>query len=285
MAVVVTNTGKARFTARDAGGPNVIIDNIRIGSVTRYDAVATATAIRDTNPVILSMDDIDINASEGDSVTIAIEIIDNRAITATEVGFYSGNDLIILSASADRNQFVKAANTTSLYSLVYTYLGDGEPVDLSVTVTINVPMKATDALIDAKTDDTAYMTVRGVIKAIADNTEPLSGLTPQELWAAVYPAIDDNFHEGEGIDITYSGTGVTFEAEDASVTNKGIVELETTTQTRDASQTDQAATGPGVKALVDHRIQIGITDITQNIFDGMPDGGVYIKRSTTAITL
>ena len=58
------------------------------------------------------------------------------------------------------------------------------------------------------------------------------------------------FTAGEGIDITGSGTStVTISGEDASTTNKGIVELATTTETRNLSDTSRAVTASGLTGL------------------------------------
>jgi len=58
------------------------------------------------------------------------------------------------------------------------------------------------------------------------------------------------FTEGEGIDITGSGTStITISGEDSSTTNKGIVELATTTETRALSDTSRAVTPSSLTGL------------------------------------
>jgi hypothetical protein len=58
------------------------------------------------------------------------------------------------------------------------------------------------------------------------------------------------FTEGEGIDITGSGTStITISGEDSSTTNKGIVELATTTETRALTDTSRAVTPSSLTGL------------------------------------
>ena len=242
MATVVTDLAESLFASRDTGGADVTIDNIRIGSTTSYDAVSTATALRDPNPEVFRGDAISLTSNQGNVVT-SVPIDLEGALTGREVGYFSGNNLIILTSTAGQNVFVKAANTSAILSLVYEYFGTGSPTNLNTQVQINVPLKATRDVALAGTDNNAYMT----------------SLRTKE-------SIDEN-------------------VPDASVTDKGkIALLPTTTAGSTGDENTRAMTLDGAKAFIGHYIQDGTGDLTQAILNGMPDGGVYLKRSDTAVT-
>lgn len=96
------------------------------------------------------------------------------------------------------------------------------------------------------------------------------------------------FTEGNGIDITGSGTSsVTIAAETASTTNEGVVELATTTETRALSDTSRAVTASsltGLRHSVSSPAVGGTSDtITHNL--GSKDVIVQVYEISTGATV
>jgi hypothetical protein len=125
-------------------------------------------------------------------------------------------------------------------------------------------------------------------------------LTAAELAGDV--ATGFTFTEGNGIDITGSGTSsVTIAAETASTTNQGVVELATTTETRALSDTSRAVTASsltglrhsesspavgGVSDIITHNL--GSKDVIVQVYEISTGATVecdVVRNSTTQVTL
>jgi len=110
------------------------------------------------------------------------------------------------------------------------------------------------------------------------------------------------FTEGNGIDITGSGTSsVTIAAETASTTNEGVVELATTTETRALSDTSRAVTASsltglrhsvsspavgGTSDIITHNL--GSKDVIVQVYEISTGATVecdVVRNSTTQVTL
>lgn len=125
-------------------------------------------------------------------------------------------------------------------------------------------------------------------------------LTAAELAGDV--ATGFTFTEGNGIDITGSGTAsVTIAAETASTTNQGVVELATTTETRALTDTSRAVTAAsltglrhstsspavgGVSDIITHNL--GSKDVIVQVYEISTGATVecdVVRNSTTQVTL
>ena len=253
MALVLTDTARRLFAARDAGGASPVIDNIRIGTGTNYDAAPSAKGVTDTNPTIQAFAESDFSVNQR-NIVLTIRVEERGALTATEIGFYDAGNLIFLWSTAGENIFVKAANTNAVVALGYTYMGSGVPTNLTGDVTINVPAKASRDTAVAGTDDDDYMTALRVKEAIDEFSQSFADdVTGADVWNKLRATLIANLREGEGINISDTSPTITLGAEDATTENKGVVELETTTETEGSGTSTKAATGAGVAAHYDSR--------------------------------
>jgi len=110
------------------------------------------------------------------------------------------------------------------------------------------------------------------------------------------------FTEGEGIDISGSGTStITISGEDSSTTNKGIVELATTTETRALTDTSRAVTPSsltglrhstsspavgGVSDIITHNL--GSKNVIVQVYEISTGATIecdVVRNSTTQVTL
>ena len=94
----------------------------------------------------------------------------------------------------------------------------------------------------------------GVVKSISTTAIVASGLTFQysdDGGAATALASSSTFtiNAGEGLNASGSGSTLTLAAEDATTSNKGVVELATTTETNGLTDTARAVTPAGLAAL------------------------------------
>lgn len=134
MGAVFTNGGLALFQARFVAQMPLIIDSIEIGTLAaadRYDALATMVDLMDATPLVLNTN-IDINGS-GPQVEIGINIVVDQAVTGSEIGFYSGNTLVILWANQADDVFTKGADAHGLLALGFQYT-NGVPSALTLNV-------------------------------------------------------------------------------------------------------------------------------------------------------
>ena len=137
MGAVFTDVGFAKFATAHAGGPAVVAAEVHIGTLTaseRYDAVATATALVDPTPLVLTMDEALDLTSNGPRVNYNISIVRMIALVGSEVGLYdTDGDLILVWADAANDVFTKTSDTNALISIVYE-LTNGVPTGLTVTI-------------------------------------------------------------------------------------------------------------------------------------------------------
>lgn len=171
MAITFTKLAEQRFAARDAGGPEVHIDNVRVGNTVSYDATGDETALKDPRPVRYNLDQISLTANEGRVVSI-VELDYAPAQRGQEAGFFDGNDLLIIWSTQGENVFLKAANTQAIISLVYRYRGRGTPTALEAVVNLAAPAKASRTVALQGQDDELYMTAYTTAQAIAASTIP-----------------------------------------------------------------------------------------------------------------
>lgn len=167
MAIVFTDLARQRFAARDAGGADVMVDNVRIGNTVSYDATPNRVALMDPSPVRYNIGQVSLTANEA-KVAINTSLDYAPAQRGREVGYFDGGDLLALWSTAGQNVFSKAANTRALLTLIYRYVGQGTPTELTADVNVSTLVKADDTVIDAATDDERYMTIRGVVRAIGN---------------------------------------------------------------------------------------------------------------------
>lgn len=170
MPNVLTDRGKVLFAARDLpGGADVRINNIRVGQGVSYDATAAATGMRDPNPIRYDLPDTAFEAAES---TVAVNFIfeGDITITATEVGYFSDDDLIYLNATAGFVLFVKAQETNAAATLFYRYT-DGEPMGMTFMYTVSIPPKASVDEVQAGTDDLKYVTALA-LQGLLGSTNP-----------------------------------------------------------------------------------------------------------------
>lgn len=165
MALTFTDLARNRFASRDLGGPDVFIDNVRVGATQAYDATGAETTLRDPGPARYDLERQSLTANQA-TVVINNPLDEGALLVAKEVGYFDGDDLIIVWSTAGEDVFRKAANARAILSLVYRYRGSGVPQDLTGDVNVTIPLKADDAIIDAGGDDERYMTIRGTVRAI-----------------------------------------------------------------------------------------------------------------------
>ena len=95
------------------------------------------------------------------------------------------------------------------------------------------------------------------IGAVTTETGDITGVTitadDENVASDTAGSADFTIEGGEGIDTTVSGTTIRIAGEDASATNKGVVELATTTEADTGTDTDRAITAAGLKSHVDKR--------------------------------
>ena len=164
--IVWTNVGRGLFAARDAGGSAVTIDNMRLGKTTSYDPTASQTALQDPSPVRVDFKPVAITATGG-IVSIPVPYTLDSPITLKEVGFFSGDNLIVVRSAADGSEDrALAANQLNYLTLTYEYSGSGTPTTPQITVTVNVPQKATNTDVDTETNDSKWTSVLKVYRAI-----------------------------------------------------------------------------------------------------------------------
>ena len=87
---------------------------------------------------------------------------------------------------------------------------------------------------------------------------------------------------GEGVDITQSSTTVTFAGEDASESNKGVVELATTGEADTGTDTARAITPAGLKSHVDARFSYQYISFTGNAT--VPSDGDWMTLTANGIS-
>ena len=164
MPLVFTDAAKSLYGQRDAGDiSGISINNLRIVTgVTRYNAQASDTRLPSGGNVIReNIEPSDITANAG---TVVFSYIVDRpeAITGQAIGLFANDTLILVLADADKDAFVKAANTAQIVSFVWAYRGVGSPTPLTHSVTVTAPQKASGATVIAGADDNKYVTPAGI---------------------------------------------------------------------------------------------------------------------------
>ena len=89
------------------------------------------------------------------------------------------------------------------------------------------------------------------------------------------------FTSGEGVDITHSGQAVTIATEDASVTNKGVVELATNAETNTGTDAARAVTPAGLTAWTGDTALVTVGTIGAGTWEGTT---VAVDQGGTGVT-
>ena len=134
MAQAFTGAGSALYAQRQIAGLPLIIDRVSIGTLgagDRYDAVATQSALVDTTPTNFSTQ-FDLIAN-GPWVILTLTLDAADAITASEIGLFSGGTLVMVVASASVDVFVKVAGTAQIFSFLWQIV-NGQPTTPTITV-------------------------------------------------------------------------------------------------------------------------------------------------------
>lgn len=168
MADVFTTAGLALLASRRQMGLPVVVDKVSIGSLAasaRYDAAATATALKDATPLDITGSGITFRVNGGLVIYSVAVPAQTTAVAISEVGFWVGSVLLAISASAsgDIGQFT--ANQGGLLSFVFTISNAGVPANPVVQFG-NMPL-ATQAEAEAGTANDKLMTPLRTAEAIA----------------------------------------------------------------------------------------------------------------------
>lgn len=148
-----------------------------------------------------------------DSLTFADDLAGTAVANAGTITFNDGNGVLV-SASANAVSFTGVDATTSSKGVASFASADFDVASGAVSL-----------------EDT-------VVKSVTTDS---GALTPSGHGFSILG--------GEGMDVTHTGTAITVAGEDATTTNKGIVELATGTETNGLSDTARAVTPASLASL------------------------------------
>ena len=234
MGVLFPTVGTDLFAEHHSAGTGFSYDSIEIGTLAAasvVDAALDDTMLQDTAPVVITGA---MPSNSGPTVQFDISIVSASALEITEIGFFSGDTLVIYWATANTVIASKAANTNSLISLSYTLGQDGAPGTPTLTVAAN-PL-ATMAQATAGTSNATLMTP----------------LRTEQFWAAHVltgttapgsaDGIDGNVYLQTGV-----ATGIFIKLAGVWVSVAGLLNVATTAQVNAGVINDAATTPLGLK--------------------------------------
>ena len=282
---------------------DVSVDNLetRLGEIDSSITIGNATGVDTTISGDLSVDE---NLSVAGSVTITNDLtvngttttVNSTTVTIDDPVFTLGGDT---APSADDNkdrgiEFRYHDGTNAKLGFFGFDDSTGRFTFLTAATNTSEVFSGTTASIDV-----ADIHLSGTIKTV-DGSAPTNGQlligngTNSDMQLAT-------LSEGEGIDITNAAGSITIAGEDASETNKGIVELATTAEALAGTDTSRAVTAAGLAArsfstnigdgsatalTVTHNL--GTRDVIVQIYDNTNYDTVYadvVRTSTSACTI